>query len=324
MRYRTLGRTGLQVSEVALGGWLTIGGSVEEENAIKIIHKAFDKGVNLFDTAEAYYFGESERVMGKALSQLPRDEYVIATKVSGQWNEFLTNKFGPLKPNQSGHSRKHIVEAVEQSLMNLQVDHIDLYQLHWFDQLVPPEETMAALDSLVHSGKVLYAGCSNYTSDQIRNAHLVVERNSLSTRFVSLQPRYNMLSKDFEGSLQECCQAEGMGAIVYSPLAQGALTGKYKPGKPVPKGSRAEERPELKDTLFSESNLKRVVKLEKIARRRNKSLSQLAIAWILRLPEVSSAIVGATSIKHIEDNVKGSGWSLSKKDLEEIEKILEG
>jgi aryl-alcohol dehydrogenase-like predicted oxidoreductase len=312
MHYRKLGRSGLDVSEIALGGWLTIGGSVAEEDAIKLIHHAFDKGINLFDTAEVYAEGQSEIVFGKALSQLRREEVVIATKARGRWKG---------KTNQEGFSRKHLFEAVHASLKRLHIDYIDLYQLHWFDAETPLEETMTALNDLVRQGKVLYIGCSNFSTEQLRDALSICDAKHLE-RFISIQPPYSMFLRKIEETLLARCAAEGIGAIVFSPLAQGVLTGKYRPGKAYPAGSRATVQEKFVSRYLTPKHLEAVVKLEKIAKRLNKTLAQMALAWILRRKEVSSAIVGATSIKQLDENMKGSGWKLSAKDLEAIENIL--
>jgi aryl-alcohol dehydrogenase-like predicted oxidoreductase len=312
MRYRKLGRTGLDVSEIALGGWLTIGDSLAEADAIKLIHHAFDKGITLFDTAEVYAEGQSEVVFGKALSQLPREEVVIATKARGRWHG---------RQNREGFSRKHLFEAVHASLKRLQVDYIDLYQLHWFDPETPLEETMTALNDLVRQGKILYIGCSNFSTEQLRDALAICDARHLE-RFVSIQPPYNMFVRKIEETLLPRCAIEGIGAIVYSPLAQGVLTGKYRSGKRYPAGSRAERHEKLVARYLGAKHIAAVVKLGKIAKRKNKTLAQMALAWVLRREEVASAIVGASSVKQLDENIKASGWKLSARDLKEIEDIL--
>ena len=312
MKYRKLGRTGLLVSEISFGGWLTVGGTLEEENSIKIIQRCFDKGVNLFDTAEVYCEGQSEIVFGKALSQIPRDEFVLATKVRGRWNKGT---------NLEGFSRKHIYDAVHGSLKRLKVDYIDIYQLHWYDPETPLEETMTTLNDLVRQGKILYIGCSNFTTEQLRDALEICDAKNLE-RFISIQPPYNMFYRKIEDTLLNRCKVEGIGAIVYSPLAQGVLTGKYRPGKKPPAGSRGVNKDSTIKRWLKPEYLKAVVKLEKIAKRKNRTLSQLALAWILRRDEVSSTIVGATSIKQADENIRASDYKLSGKELDEIEKII--
>ena len=309
MKYRNLGRSGLKVSEISLGGWITWGGSVGEADAIAIIRHAFKKGINLFDTADVYAAGQSEVVLGKAIDGLPREELVIATKVRAR-----TMK----GENGQGLSRKHIFESIDRSLAHLGLDYVDLYQCHSWDPDTPLEETLEALNDLVRQGKTLYLGCSNFNAEQVRDAAEICRRRGF-TRFTSIQPHYNMLGRDIEKDLLPRCAKEGISAIVYCPLAQGVMTGKYNAGG-VPKSSRGHGNQRLSDLV--KQHLSALRKLEKIAKRRNKTMAQVALAWNLRRPELASNIVGATSVAQLDENLRGSGWGLSKKDLVEIEALF--
>jgi aryl-alcohol dehydrogenase-like predicted oxidoreductase len=311
MKYRRLGHTGLKVSEISLGGWLTFGEAVGEEESIQIIRRAFELGINLFDTADVYGNGRAEEILGKAVAVLPRQEVVIATKARGRI-------FGG--PNGEGLSRKHLFEALNASLRRLQTDHVDLYQVHWPDPETPPEETLCALNDMVRQGKVLYVGCSNFSAGQLHEALMISQQHGWA-RFDSVQPLYNVMRREIEADLLPLCAHEGIGAIVYCPLYQGLLTGKYRKGVAPKKGQRAAENPVLRKRLTPE-NLAIVEELGKIANKRGKTTAQLALAWILRRAEVSSAIIGARRIEQLEGNVRGSGWRLQKKELEEIDKIL--
>src|SRR5579872_3249042 len=226
MQYRRLGASGLKVSEVCLGSWLTFGNATEDQTAIDCIDKAYELGMNFFDTANVYARGASETVVGKALRKYDRETYVVATKV------YFPMSDGPM-PNNSGLSRKHIMEQCEASLRRLGLDYIDLYQCHRYDPETPLEETLRALDDLVRQGKVLYVGFSQWTASQIEDAVAFQVAHNLN-RFVSSQPYYNLLGRDAEKAVIPVCEREGIGQIVYSPLAQGLLTGKYKPGQPPP------------------------------------------------------------------------------------------
>ncbi len=311
MKYRRLGRTGLKVSEIALGGWLTFGETVGEEEALQIIRKAFELGINLFDTADVYADGSAEEMLGKALAVFPREEVVIATKARGRI-------FGG--PNGEGLSRKHLFEALHASLRRLQTDYVDLYQVHWPDPETPVEETLCALNDMVRQGKVLYLGCSNFSAAQLHEALMISQRHDWA-RFDSVQPLYNLMRREIEADLLPLCAEEDIGAIVYCPLYQGLLTGKYRKGAAPKKGQRASENPVLRKRLTPE-NLAIVEQLGKIAKKRGKTMAQLALAWILRRPEISAAIIGARRIEQLKENVRGSGWQLRKQELEQIDKIL--
>ena len=314
MQYRHLGKSGVKVSEVALGSWLTYGGSVAEETAVACIHRAYELGVNFFDTANVYRQGAAEEVVGGALRQFPRDSYVLATKV-----------FFPMGdgPNDRGLSRKHIFEQCERSLRRLGVEYVDLYQCHRFDPETPLEETLRALDDLVTQGKVLYAGVSEWTATQIADAMHLARRHNLDP-IVSNQPRYSMLERYIEKEVIPISEREGIGQVVFSPLAQGVLTGKYKPGARPPAGSRAADSQsnQLMARFMNDNVLEAVQRLVPVAARHGLSLAQLALAWVLRQPSVSSAIIGATRPDQVDENVKAVEVKLSPGDLEEIDAIL--
>jgi voltage-dependent potassium channel beta subunit len=316
MRYRRLGRAGMQISEIGLGSWLTYGGAVAEETAANCIHAAYDLGINFFDTANVYATGEAEKVVGKALKQYPRDTLVVATKV-----------YFPMRegPNGSGLSRKHIREQIDASLTRLGMDYVDLYQCHRWDANTPVEETILALEELVKAGKILYYGVSEWSALQIERGLNVAKSRGLYG-MVSNQPYYNMLGRAIEREVIPLSEREGVGQVVYSPLAQGVLTGKYKPGAPPPQDSRAADP---KQNMFLEGNdimnddtLRKVQKLQPIADRLGCTMAQLALAWILRLPNISSVIVGASRPEQVKDNAAAAQVRLSDTDIEEIETVL--
>lgn len=314
MKYRKVGRSGLRVSEISLGSWLTYGSSVEKDSAIRCIDKAYELGINFFDTANVYARGESEKVVGEALRKYPRESYVLATKVFFPMGE---------GPNEKGLSRKHIIEQCNASLKRLGVDYVDLYQCHRYDPETPLDETLRALDDLATQGKVLYAGVSEWSAVQINDSLHLADTNGYD-RIVSNQPVYNMLNRYIEESVLPLCEREGVGQIVFSPLAQGMLTGKYKSGQPIPEGSRA-ANPQQKmfiERYLKDEVLQKVDRLEKIAKEASVALSNLALAWILRQPGVSSAIIGASRPEQIEENVKASGFVLTPELLQTIEEVL--
>jgi voltage-dependent potassium channel beta subunit len=315
MEYRHLGKTGLRVSEISLGSWLTYGGSVEDDSAVACIHKAFELGINFFDTANVYRRGEAEKVVGRALKGIDRDDYVLATKVYFWMDE---------GPNDHGLSRKHIMEQCERSLKRLGVDYVDLYQCHRPDPETPMEETLRALDDLVSQGKVLYLGVSNWTAAQLMEARGICDRLLLDP-LVSSQPQYSMLYREIEEELIPVSEQLGIGQIVWSPIAQGVLTGKYKPGDTPPEGSRA-TNPEDKafmERFMRDDVLERVQRLAPIADELGLSMAQLAIAWVLRQQNVSSAIVGASRPEQVEENAKASGVEIPADALERIDEVLE-
>ncbi|MEV5027002.1 aldo/keto reductase family protein [Paenibacillus sp. LPE1-1-1.1] len=314
MKYRKLGNSGLKISEIGLGSWLTYGTATEAETAQACIHKAYDLGINFFDTANAYNNGEAEKVMGDALKAYTRSSYVLATKV------FFPMGAGP---NDRGLSRKHIVEQCEASLKRLGTDYIDLYQCHRYDSDTPTEETLRALDDLTAQGKVLYAGISEWTAQQITDAAQTSRRLGLRP-LVSNQPIYNMFERYIEQGVVQACEQEGLGQVVFSPLAQGVLTGKYKPGQAVPAGSRAanDKTNGVINSYLREDVLQVAEKLEQLAANIGASLSQFALAWVLRQPNISSAIIGSSRPAQVEENVKAVDLVLSDDLLAQTEAIL--
>ncbi len=313
MRYRHLGKSGLRVSKISLGGWLTLGGTVAQDESVTIINKAFDLGVNLFDVADVYSNGQSELTLGKAASGLPREQLVVATKVFGRIHP------GPMG---AGLSKKHIIEACNASLRRLKMDYIDLYQFHAWDSTTPIQESLEALDILVNQGKVLYTGCSNFSGDQLAEAAESSIANR-TPRFISSQPCYNLLERDAEEGLFPACKKYGVGNIVYSPLAHGVLTGKYLNREKIPAGSRSDSTGgKFMSRYLTEDNQSRTERLSEVADKLGYSLVQLSLAWILRREEVASAIIGATSVKQLEQNLTASDISLSDEELDMVEAVL--
>jgi voltage-dependent potassium channel beta subunit len=313
MEYRRLGKTGLKVSEISLGSWLTYGGYVEKQNAIASIDKAYELGINFFDTANVYMRGEAEIVVGQALKKFPRESYVLATKAFGNMGD---------GPNDRGLSRKHVTEQCHASLTRLGTDYVDVFYCHRFDRETPLEETLRALDDLVRQGKILYVGVSEWTAEQITEAVHIADKKLLD-RIVVNQPQYSMLQRYIEKEIIPVSEKHGIGQVVFSPLAQGILTGKYAKGQPVPAGSRASQ--EKYGTLFgllTEENLTKAENLKLVADENGITLAQLAIAWILRQSNVASALVGASRPEQLEENVKASGIKLDEETLSRIENIL--
>lgn len=314
MQYRKLGKWGVKVSEVSLGSWLTFGHATDEETAAQCIHRAYDLGINLFDTANVYAAGRAEEVMGKALKAFRRDSYVLATKVYFPMGE---------GPNDRGLSRKHIFEQCHASLKRLGTDYIDLYQCHRYDANTPLEETVRAMGDLIRQGKILYWGVSEWSASQILDAVHLCRQMNIDLP-VSNQPHYNMLGREIEKEVLPMCERVGMGNIVFSPLAQGVLTGKYQPGSPPPPDTRAADESSnmFMRWLMSDEVLTKVQKLRPIAERNGLTMAQLALAWCLRQPMVSSVIIGARKVSQVEDNVKASGVQLSPEDLRDIDIAL--
>jgi len=314
VEYRRLGDTGLRVSEIGLGSWLTYGVGVEAEQARGIIARAYDLGVNLFDTANAYGRGASERVVGQALAAYPRESYVLATKV-----------FFPMGdgPNDRGLSRKHVVEQCDASLRRLGVDYVDLYQCHRFDDSTPLDETLRALDDLVRRGKVLYVGVSEWTAPQIAEALRVADDFGLD-RIVSNQPEYSILQRRIEAEAVPLCAGEGVGQVVWSPLAQGVLTGKYRKGAPPPADSRAASRKMggFVGHWLTDDVLDAVERLRAVAEEAGMSMPQLALAWVLSEPNVASAIIGATRSAQLEENCGAAGRELDEDVLAAVDKAV--
>lgn len=314
MEYRALGRSGLKVSEIALGNWVTHGGQVGDDAARSCVHAALDAGINFFDTADIYERGKAESVLGEILKGHIRQHLVIATKTFWSMSD---------DPNDRGLSRKHMLESIDGSLKRLQMDYVDLYQAHRFDKRVPLEETMMAFDHIVRTGRALYIGISEWRADQIAEANKIASEMGLH-RIISSQPQYSMLWRVPEAEVMPLCRKEGIGQIVWSPLAKGVLTGKYKPGEPPPEGSRAVYGHGVGKEYMSEETLKAVQDLQPIAAEVGASLATLALAWVLRNDNVSAAIIGATKPEQVTENVGASGLELSDDVLARIDEVLDG
>jgi aryl-alcohol dehydrogenase-like predicted oxidoreductase len=309
MRYRQLGSSDLQVSEISLGSWLTYGGGVEREQAEACVDKAFDLGINFIDTANVYARGQAEEFLGEVLASRPRDSYVLATKV-----------FFPMSDSDKGLSREQIFKQIDLSLARLRTDYVDLYQCHRYDWDTPLDETMEALTEVVRQGKARYLGFSEWPVDKVREALALPNVEKL----VSSQPQYSMLWRGPEDELIPFCAEHGISQIVWSPLAQGVLTGKYKPGQPPPEGSRKtnDAMNYFMDRVDDETLLEHVQLLQPIADDLGLSMAQLALAWVLREPNVASAIVGASRPAQLEDNAAASGVELSSETLSRIDEAL--
>ena len=314
MEYRHLGGSGLKISEIAYGNWITHGSQIEEDAARGCVRAALDEGISTFDTADAYAGGRAEEVLGRALAGVRRESLEIFTKV-----------YWPLGdgPNNSGLSRKHITESLHNSLRRLGTDYVDLYQAHRYDHETPLEETMRAFDDLVRAGKVLYVGVSEWRAEEIAAALRIADQMGLD-RIVSNQPQYNMLWRVIEGAVIPLCVEEGIGQVVWSPIAQGALTGKYLPGQGVPSGSRATDASGsgfIKGYL-TDGILTRVQELLPVAKEAGLTMAQLAVAWVLQNPNVSTAIVGATRPEQVRENVQASGVELDEEVMRRIDDAL--
>jgi aryl-alcohol dehydrogenase-like predicted oxidoreductase len=315
MEYRRLGSTGMYVSEISYGNWITHGSQVEQEAAIKCVKTAFDLGITTFDTADVYAGTRAETVLGKALKGIRRESYELFTKV--YWPTG-TGK------NDRGLSRKHIMESCNASLKRLNVDHIDLYQMHRFDFETPLEESLQAFEDLIRQGKVNYIGFSEWTAAQISSALKIQDARGYS-RFVSSQPQYSALWRVIEAEVVPLSRKEGIGQIVWSPIAQGVLTGKYKPGAKPPAGSRATDKKSgagMISRWMRDEVLEAVQKLQPVADSVGLTMSQLAIAWVLQNDNVSSAIMGATKPSQVKENVKASGVKLDASVLKAIDSAL--
>ncbi|GAA3734641.1 aryl-alcohol dehydrogenase-like predicted oxidoreductase [Spinactinospora alkalitolerans] len=316
MEFRHLGSSGLVVSEISYGNWITHGSQVEEDAAVACVRAALDEGVTTFDTADVYAQGRAEEVLGRALKGERRDGLEVFSKV-----------FWPMgrSRNDRGLSRKHIVRGVEASLRRLGTDYLDLYQAHRFDYSTPLEETLRAFDDLVRQGKVLYIGVSEWRAEEIERALKLADEMGLD-RIVSNQPQYNMLWRVIESEVVPVCEREGLGQVVWSPIAQGVLTGKYKPGQAPPAGSRATDEKSgagfIQRFLDNEELLQRVQGLAPLAEEAGLNLAQLAIAWVLQNPNVSSAIIGASRPEQVRDNVKAAGVKLDADLLRRVDEVL--
>jgi aryl-alcohol dehydrogenase-like predicted oxidoreductase len=314
MEYRHLGRSGLKISEIAYGNWITHGSQVEEDAARACVAAALDAGITTFDTADAYAATRAEEVLGRALNGVRRESVEIFTKV------FWPTGAGV---NDRGLSRKHIMESAHASLRRLQTDYVDLYQAHRYDHATPLEETLRAFDDLVRQGKVLYVGVSEWRAEEIAAAMRIAAEMGFD-RIVSNQPQYNMIWRVIEAEVVPLCEKEGIGQVVFSPIGQGVLTGKYLPGVPPPEGSRAtdEDGGRFVSRFLNDSLLARVQELRDVADEAGLSMAQLAVAWTLQNPNVSAAIVGATRPDQVLDNAGASGVRLDEGLLRRIDDIL--
>jgi aryl-alcohol dehydrogenase-like predicted oxidoreductase len=315
MEFRYLGRSGLKVSEITYGNWLTHASQIENEAATACVHAALDAGITSFDTADAYANTGAESVLGEALKGQRRQSLEIFTKV--YWPT------GPKGHNDTGLSRKHILESIDGSLSRLQTDYVDLYQAHRYDVETPLEETMQAFADVVRAGKALYIGVSEWNADQLRAGHALAK--DLGIQLVSNQPQYSMLWRVIEAEVVPASQELGVSQIVWSPVGQGALTGKYKPGAPLPEGTRATDKKGGESTIrrfLADDVLTAVQKLQPVADEAGLTMAQLAIAWVLQNPNLASAIMGASRPEQVASNAKAAGVRLPQEALKRIDDIL--
>jgi len=315
MEFRHLGRSGMLVSEISYGNWITHGSQVEEDAAAACVRRALELGITTFDTADVYARTAAESVLGRALKGQRREGIEIFTKVYWPTGE---------GPNDRGLSRKHIMESINGSLRRLQTDYVDLYQAHRYDFETPLDETMEAFADIVHAGKAVYIGVSEWNAAQIRAAHKLARE--LKIQLVSNQPQYSMLWRVIEAEVIPTSDELGIGQIVWSPIAQGVLTGKYLPGQAPPEGSRATDEKSGANfirRLLTDEVLTTVQRLRPLAEQAGLTMAQLAIAWVLQNPNVSSAIVGATRPEQLDDNVKAAGVRLDADLLKAIDEVLD-
>ncbi len=319
MNYRKIGRYGIKVSEVALGSWLTYGGAYGQDQADACVRRAYDLGINYFDTADVYGAGQThpgaaEEVLATSLQGIARSSYVLATKT-----------FWPVGdgPNDKGLSRKHIMEQCEASLKRLHTDYVDIFYCHRYDPETPVDEVMRARDDLVHQGKVLYAGVSEWSASQILDGQSTARQLNLNPIIIN-QPAYNMLNRYIEKEVMAMCDREGLGIAVFSPLAEGVLTGKYRKGQELPKGSRAAAPTvgHFVERYLTADNFAKVEQLSAIAADNSISMAQLALAWILHHREISSVIIGASRPEQIEENVKAVDVVLDDATMTVIDEVL--
>ncbi|RFB18135.1 aldo/keto reductase [Bacillus sp. HNG] len=313
MKYRRLGRSGLKVSEISLGSWLTFGKTVDEKMAAKTVHKAYELGINFFDSANVYERGEGERILASALKEYRRESYCITTKAYGAMGD---------GPNDRGLSRKHIIEQVHASLKRMDLDYVDVFYCHRYDEDTPVDETLRAIDDLIRQGKILYVGVSEWSAAQIQEAIAIADKFLLD-RIIVNQPQYNMLHRDIEDEIIPVCEKNGISQVVYSPLAQGVLTGKYRGGA-VPSGSRganSQVNTWVKNIINGIVSTK-IDRLEEFSNELGVTLPELALAWILRQHNVASTLVGATNPEQIEANAKASDLVLGFEEIKRIEAIL--
>jgi len=321
MKYRKIGKSGVKISEISLGSWQTYGSAIDIKKTENCVKRAFELGINSFDTADVYGYGQThagaaEELLGKALSEIPRHMYVLATKA-----------FWPVGQgvNEQGLSRKHLFEACNASLKRLNTDYVDIFYCHRFDTETPLEETLMALDDLVKQGKVLYIGVSEWTPEQIMQAEKITSEMHLNPVIIN-QPCYNMLNRSIEKKVLPVCETEGIGLAVWSPVAQGVLTGKYVKGYEFPEGSRAKDplaMNPLMNEYITDENLDKVAELKKIAEGLGIPLVDMALSWILSKKAVTSVIIGASRPEQIEQNVKAVEIELSEVTLKEISHVLD-
>ena len=316
MKYRSVGKAGLKVGEIAVGSWMTaLNGSAEQETAAAVIRLAYENGVNFFDCADAYSGGEAEKFLGRILKNYPRSSIVVSSKV------FFPTGGGV---NERGLSRKHIIENIDRSLKNMDMEYLDLYYCHRFDRSTPMEETLRTLSGLVDQGKILYYGVSEeWGGARLEEAERIISEYRLHPLTV-IQPQYHMMDRYIEHEIMGICERYGIGITPFSPLAQGLLTGKYKKGQPLPAGSRATHQADKQiNQLLTDENLDKVERLEKIAQELGTNMSVLALAWILRKGIISSVITGASRKEQLENNIAASGFEIPTDALEQIEGILD-
>jgi len=316
VQFRYVGNSGFKISEITYGNWLTHGSQVENDQAKACVRAALDAGITTFDTADVYANTQAETVLGEALKGEPRESLEILTKVFGPT--------GSKGHNDVGLSRKHIMESINGSLTRLQTDYVDIYQAHRFDYETPLDETIRAFADLIRMGKVLYIGVSEWTAQQIQDGHDLAE--DLGVHLISNQPQYSMLWRVIESDVMPVCVSLGISQVVFSPIAQGVLTGKYRPGEPHPTGSRATDEKGGANMIkrwLRDDVLERVGQLEPLAKDAGLSMAQLAVAWVLQNENVASAIIGASRPEQVQDNAAASGIKLDDELLSEIDKVLD-
>ncbi|MGL4394016.1 MAG: aldo/keto reductase family protein [Brevinema sp.] len=314
MDYRRLGRSGLQISTLSLGSWLTFANTIEKENSIAIIDKAYELGINFFDCANVYSMGESEKLLGEVLNRYPRENVVVSTKAFWPMND---------TPNGKGLSRKHLKDQFNASLQRLKMDYVDIFYCHRFDSECDLYETLRTIDDFIRQGKALYIGVSEWSAAQIVEA-LGTQDKYLLDRIITNQPVYNLLNRKIEKDILPTCIKNGIGVTPFSPLAQGFLSGKYRKGKEIPKDSRAANGKinEFMQSYLTPENFDRIEKFINVANRKECSPSQLALSWLLHKPGITSVLIGASSVAQVEENVKAIEVSLTKEDLTELENIF--
>ncbi len=314
MQYRRLGDSGIKFSEIGLGGWLTFGNALERERAAAVMDKAFDVGINFYDTANVYAQGKCEAAWGELLKGRRRDSYVLATKVYFPMGQ---------GPNDRGLSRKHIMEQCHASLRRLGTEYIDLYQCHRYDEQTPLEETVRAMDDLVRQGKILYWGFSEWSAEQIGRCLQICGNGFYAPK--SSQPQYSLIHRHIEADVMPLCASAGIGQVVWSPLGPGLLTGQYKPGQPLPGDSRATDDRQhnfIKDLVRDRALLETVQRLVPVAQEHGCTMRAAALAWVLRRGEVTSCIIGATRPQQVEENAEASGIRLDENAVRRVEEIM--